>query len=91
MEQPVPWDEPAAFPGYFAPPSNLVVGKGWRLIQELRDAASSGSAATILTDAGVTHVQQTLVPSPQGLGLGLGMAFPTWWSLVAVRPTLRSG
>jgi hypothetical protein len=26
IEQPFPWDEPAPAPGYFAPPSNLVVG-----------------------------------------------------------------
>jgi pimeloyl-ACP methyl ester carboxylesterase len=75
IEQPFPWDEPAPAPGYFAPPSNLVVGNEWRLIQGLRDAAASGNAVTILTDAVVTQVQQALVPSPQGLGLGLGMAF----------------
>ena len=75
IEQPFPWDEPAPAPGYFAPPSNLVVGNEWRLIQPLRDAAVGGSAMTLLTEAVVTQVQQSLVPSPQGLDLGLGMAF----------------
>lgn len=75
VEQPSPWDEPAPIPGYFAPPSNLIVGNEWRLIKELRDAAATGSAETILIDAVVTQVQQVLVPAPQGLGLGLGMAY----------------
>ena len=75
IEQPFPWDEPAPAPGYFAPPSHLIVGNEWRLIQGLRDAAATGNAQTILTEAVVTHVRQALVPDPQGFGLGIAMAF----------------
>jgi len=83
IEQPFPWDEPAPAPGYFAPPSNLVVGNEWRLIQQLRDAAVGGSAMTLLTEAVVTQVQQALVPSPQGLDLALEWHLRIWRSLVA--------
>jgi pimeloyl-ACP methyl ester carboxylesterase len=75
IEQPFPWDEPAPAAGYFAPPSNLVVGNEWRLIQQLRDATVGGSASTLLTEAVVAQVRHALVPSPQGFDLGLGMAF----------------
>jgi pimeloyl-ACP methyl ester carboxylesterase len=67
IEQPSPWEELA--PDYFAPPPHLVVGTEWRLIQGLRDAAMSGSAVTILTDAVVAQVQEALGPVPPGLGL----------------------
>jgi pimeloyl-ACP methyl ester carboxylesterase len=49
----------------------MVVGSEWRLIKALRDAASSGSALTILTEAVVAQVQEALSPAPTGLGMAL--------------------
>jgi pimeloyl-ACP methyl ester carboxylesterase len=49
----------------------MVVGSEWRLIKVLRDAAISGSALTILTDAVVAQVQEALSPAPTGLGMAL--------------------
>ena len=49
----------------------MVVGSEWRLIKGLRDAASSGSALTILTEAVVAQVQEDLSRAPTGLGMAL--------------------
>jgi len=49
----------------------MVVGSEWRLIKGLRDAASSGSSLTILTEAVVAQVQEALSPAPTGLGMAL--------------------
>ena len=70
IERPYPREPPP--PGYFDPPPNLVVGSEWRLIKALRDAASSGSSLTILTDAVVAQVREDLSPRPRrGLGMAL--------------------
>jgi pimeloyl-ACP methyl ester carboxylesterase len=67
IEEPFP-DEDAP-QGYFGPPSELVVGNEWRLIQPLRDMAVGGDSRALLARAVVAQVQQYLAPSPVNLAM----------------------